>query len=353
MIVNERLREIDIVRGITIFLVVLGHTGAAEVSEGLVSEILRGFRMPLFFMVSGYLFSSSKYLGNTKKLVIDKTRTLIIPYISFCFLSAGIWILLLILNKQEIAWGQPLIGMLYGNGNWIVENTPIWFLVCLFSAFIIFNIILKISIRLSLLSKTVLFIVLGVIGYGVSRIIWMPWSFDIALVALLFMYIGNILKEKRILYNHKMMLTLTSISLCMFIAVLIFNVPADMNNRVYGNVFLFYIGGISGSLLILFISKYLLTKVKLIYSVLSYLGRQSILILGLHFSVGFYFADWLAYLTRLNSSLFIASIAISISLLMGLAIDRIPIFSFLFKGTTISVVKISPISQQSMLKQVK
>lgn len=66
MIVNERLREIDIVRGITIFLVVLGHTGAAEVSEGLVSEILRGFRMPLFFMVSGYLFSSSKYLGNTK-----------------------------------------------------------------------------------------------------------------------------------------------------------------------------------------------------------------------------------------------------------------------------------------------
>lgn len=351
--VNERLKEIDIVRGITIFLVVLGHTGVTEVSEGLVAEIFREFRMPLFFMVSGYLFSTTKYLDNIKNLFTDKARTLLIPYFSFCLMSAGIWFLYLIISKQNVVWWEPFIGMLYGNGNWIVENTPIWFLVSLFCAFIVFNLILKFSKKLSLLSKTTVFVIVGILGYGISRIVWLPWSLDIALVALLFMFIGSVLKEKRVLYNHKTMITLFVISVFIFITVLYFNVPVDMNNRVYGNLFLFYMGGISGGFLILFISKYLFTKIKFIYSIFSYMGRESIIILGFHFSVGFMIADWLAAVVGMGGALFTTVIAISSSLLLGMLINKIPIFLFLFKGTSLPVRKASSIKSEGILEQAK
>ena len=167
--------------------------------------------------------------------------------------------------------------MLYGNGNWIIGNIPVWFLICLFCAFVIFRMVLQYTKKYSQFIRLVIFIFIGIVGYGVSKMVWLPFSFDIALVAILFMFVGNQLKEKRILYNHKAMIIITIISLFMFIATLYFNIKADMNNRIYGNLVWFYIGGISGSFLVLFISKYLLSKSKIIYSIFSYMGRESII----------------------------------------------------------------------------
>lgn len=333
---NGRLQEIDIVRGITIFLVVLGHAG---ISNSLLAEVLGDFRMPLFFVVSGYLFSTSKYLENTKRLIKEKFRSLLIPYISFCLMSAAIWYLVLTLQKQEIEWRRPFLGMMYGNGNWIIGNIPVWFLICLFCAFVIFRMVLKYTKKYSPFIRLIIFGLIGIVGYEVSRVVWLPFSFDIALVAILFMFVGNQLKEKRILYNDKAMKIISIISLFMLIATVYFNIKADMNNRIYGNLFWFYIGGISGSFLVLFISKYLLTKSKVIYSIFSYIGRESIIILGFHASLGFIFVNQLQKVTGVNisgNSLLITVIAIGFSLSAGLVLDRIQILSFLFKGKKIT-----------------
>lgn len=332
---NGRLQEIDIVRGITIFLVVLGHAG---ISNSLIAEVLGNFRMPLFFLVSGYLFSTSKYLENTKRLLKEKFRTLLIPYISFCLVSAAFWYLLLILQKQDIEWEKPFLGMIYGNGNWIILSTPVWFLICLFCAFAIFRMVLNYTKKYSPFIRLIIFSLIGIVGYEVSKVVWLPLSFDIALVAVLFMFVGNQLKEQRILYNHKAMMIISIISLFMFIATLYFNIKGDMNNRVYGNLFWFYIGGVSGSFLVLFISKYLLTKSKIIYSIFSYLGRGSIIILGFHASLGFYFVDLIQRVTGVTifgNSLLVTVIAIGFSLFVGFVLDRIQILSFLFKGKKI------------------
>ena len=77
---NGRLQEIDIVRGITIFLVVLGHVG---ISNSLLAEVLGDFRMPLFFVLSGYLFSTSKYLENPKTAFKRKVTNFIDPIYFF------------------------------------------------------------------------------------------------------------------------------------------------------------------------------------------------------------------------------------------------------------------------------
>lgn len=332
---NGRLQEIDIVRGITIFLVVLGHAG---ISNSLLAEVLGNFRMPLFFMVSGYLFSTSKYLENPKKLVREKLRVLLIPYISLCLMPAVIWYVVLILQKRDIEWGKPFIGMLYGNGKWIVGNPPVWFLTCLICTFVIFRVVLKFTKKYSPFIRLIIFSLIGIVGFGVSKVVWLPFSLDIALVAILFMFVGNQLKEKRILYHHKAMIIASTISLFMFMAALYFNIQPNMNYRIYGNLFWFYIGGISGSFLILFISKYLLTKSKIVYSIFSYMGRESIIILGFHAILVLYFAELSNTVTEVNTlgySLLITIIAIGFSLSVGMVIDRIQILSFLFKGKKI------------------
>lgn len=52
---NKRLEYIDIVKGIGIFLMVLGHS-YSEDNASLIIKWLYSFHMPLFFIVSGVLY---------------------------------------------------------------------------------------------------------------------------------------------------------------------------------------------------------------------------------------------------------------------------------------------------------
>ncbi|WP_337133516.1 acyltransferase family protein [Priestia megaterium] len=339
MLNKKRLVELDIVKGITIFLVVFGHAGA---SEGMLGQTLSAFRMPLFFLVSGYLFSNSKYLNNFKLLLVDKIRTLILPYFVFCLMSAIVWYFLSSIQNVDVQWGKPIFGMIYGNGNWIIGNIPIWFLPCLFCTLVIFVLIQKLLIKNSLPAKIIIFSLIGIAGYLISKISWMPWGLDVALVALPFVYLGGVLKEIRVLYNHKIMISATFLSLVVFIISLIYNTHVDMNNRIYGNLFLFYVGGISGAFVVLFLCKYILSKIKIVSLTFSYMGMQSILILGFHGSIGLNAVSVLnekVNIGFLGNPLISSIIAISISLCLGLGINKIPLLSFLFKGTTISIKK--------------
>ena len=55
----ERDDNIDIIRGILIVLVVLGHYG-----EGLLHDVIFLFHMPVFLILSGYLFKRDKLLDS-------------------------------------------------------------------------------------------------------------------------------------------------------------------------------------------------------------------------------------------------------------------------------------------------
>src|SRR5699024_11020735 len=149
-------------------------------------------------------------------------------------------------------------------------------------------------------------------------------SFDIALVAVFFMFIGLKLKEKKILFNHKSMIFLSFISIFLF-----FHIPGDMHNRIYGSLLLFYTAGISGSILTLFLTKYILSSSNVIYYLFSYLGRESIIILGFHFSIGIYLIRYFEKSQDFSLS-YISTTIISISLSLGLGviINRIPLLKF-------------------------
>lgn len=60
----KRLKWIDVLKGIGMYLVILGHTHFA--SRG----VIYAFHMPLFFLISGMFFSYKKI--STKEFVIKK-----------------------------------------------------------------------------------------------------------------------------------------------------------------------------------------------------------------------------------------------------------------------------------------
>ena len=83
---NSRYTEVDIARGIGIFLVVLGHsikqtqTGAGWIR--ILTYIIYSFHMPLFFCLSGFV--SAKILGMRRKerlsYTLSRARRLLVPY---------------------------------------------------------------------------------------------------------------------------------------------------------------------------------------------------------------------------------------------------------------------------------
>src|SRR5215475_5458676 len=136
---SERVRMIDIAKGITIAGVAFQHSHLDNFLPGL-NHSLGLFRMPLFFFLSGIFFNEAIHFGD---LVLSKTDSLLKPY----FVTLGAFLLVdIILGRQFI---PGLEGILYGNGvtiRWVAPWAgPLYFLTHLWVLFIFSYLILSIT----------------------------------------------------------------------------------------------------------------------------------------------------------------------------------------------------------------
>ena len=89
---------LDTVKGLTIFLVVFGHciqyfNGSEFLKSGnffddIVFKIIYSFHMPLFALVSGYLFYSSFSRRTPREIIAKQARSLILPAFSWALLTS-------------------------------------------------------------------------------------------------------------------------------------------------------------------------------------------------------------------------------------------------------------------------
>ncbi len=172
------------------------------------------------------------------------------------------------------------IGNNYNIGLWLILY-PLWFLPCLFFAELIF---LKVS---NLFAKKIysfyrVIIVLSAAEYIIGTYFYfqLPLGMDISLVAQLFLLIGFLIRKNDFL--HKINFSSLAVLLILFGAAFYFNGSISMNARDYGNIFLFYIGGISGSLILMKISMFFADFSNRIFDFIKYCGKQSLGILMFH-----------------------------------------------------------------------
>lgn len=126
MAAKQRIDYIDLMKGIVILLVVIGH------SHLPLPEHLRNMlvytRMPLFVFISGLFFST--YGGSFKQLLVKKANKLIVPYIAFRLL----FVLLLPLTNEyfSLAMLKSIVYRFLTEGDIYNLNHPLWFLKLLF-----------------------------------------------------------------------------------------------------------------------------------------------------------------------------------------------------------------------------
>lgn len=139
----ERINWIDMAKGGGIILVVIGH---CLNPNSVINSVIFSFHMPLFFIISGYLLKSDVTISH---FLYKKSVRLLLPYF-FTFIIY--FFAYTIIDNNSNAWQEYLINLsksyALGNGlvySWIDTQPvgPLWFIVCLFCAEIVFLCILN------------------------------------------------------------------------------------------------------------------------------------------------------------------------------------------------------------------
>lgn len=285
---KTRIAWIDTARGICIFLVVLGHTILPH--SWLVYVF--SFHMPFFFFLSGYLYNPEKYpdwLTFTKQ----KIRTILWPYLTFFTLNYIYW--LFYFNSKD--YFAPIWQMLYSSNRLSAPFIPLWFLTCLFLVEIIFYFLQK---KLKGIQLPLIISALAIIGFAIAnRFIAMVWSLDIALIALLFYYLGFVFKTVNPTINFLKLrwIGLIGIGLLIFDFILAHynNYQFSMIYRAYNRDWVFILTSISGTLGYLIWAKILKQTVFARTKIWEFLGQNSLIILGLHEIAYYYVSDFFHY----------------------------------------------------------
>lgn len=183
-----RKPEFDIMKGVLIILVVIGHT---SIKIPLFDPFW--FHMPAFFMITGYL--SQRWISfNDTAYLCHKTFQLLVPYLSYS-------ILLFLLIGYSTFWKYTLKVFLGGTLNITPFSYPFWYVNTLLVALVAFGLIKQLMKSLQLLLIASLYLIVYLMAY------WnfhppVPWGIDNAMGALVFIYIGDKFKTYKLQKWH-------------------------------------------------------------------------------------------------------------------------------------------------------
>ena len=264
---KKRYENIDFMKGICILLVVANHLDHLDLPLLSFSGFSL-FRMPLYYFLSGVFFS--RYDG-LRTFLIKKTNNLIIPYLFFSvFTIIAIFTFYVRRNytlQEAIIESEPL------------HNAPIWFLISLFEVGILMYFISGVR-RLELQG----FIVtcFSLIGYYFCKEgLNLPLYLNTAFCGIIFYYVGFLLRKCNVLddtsHIHLKFITILAIFLLIAFCIL----PDKRLNMSTCEIpfayHWFVLAGLSGTLALFYLSKI----VENIY-IINYIGRYSIIVLGVH-----------------------------------------------------------------------
>jgi len=261
---------LDYTRFMGIFLVIFAHS-LQRIPNWDESSCVKGlwdyiylFHMPLFFIISGFLYKKGE--GDCKNKGIQILHKLIVPYVLYQLIYLPICLIHYrenLLNGE--LWRKLLMGLAAGDGyntfQSVVICLPCWFIMCIIQLRILFlfvHINKTTSVFFPLLS---IIILVSLNHYDFD----MYFCIDSTIMAIPYFILGNFIAKTKVL--ERVCKKQTQISLLAIFGLAVFilmkmNGPAQMNGPSYGNnIFLNYLAGIMGSMMVvmasMFISSYL------------------------------------------------------------------------------------------------
>lgn len=268
---KERITWIDVAKGFGIFLVVYGHN--FPVTETYIYT----FHMPLFFMIAGFFHPEKLNARNIKK----RFKSLVVPYFLWAFILYLFWLFagrkFGVSATQNLSIEKNFIGIFYGQGGmqYMDWGIPMWFLLAIFNTFLLFGLVKMIRHKILQVIVLLLLILLGFLLPEIYPVHYV-WSFDVALVSLVFYAFGYYVFPYLKALNKRELIILVIILALLHFGLFRYNSKVDMYRSQYGNIFWFIFNGITGSVFYLLLFK-LLKNVPF----LNYLGKNTIPILAM------------------------------------------------------------------------
>ena len=266
---EKRDIRVDISRGLSIYLIVLGHTGFSYL------WLFSLFFVQVFFFISGFFLKDKK---DILSFIMPKVKRILFPYVFFFIMYSLLCLLTNRHNINEIHIYDPDS----------FDNGPMWFLVALFTSYLMYYQFQKLKNKLGDIMY-----VIGVISFfffcyykGLSGYDdYTNWVK--AGICFPFIVIGKICYNRidRFGSNNTLQFALFVLSvLGLLVGHLYFGL-----SRVYWirhlsipkNPIIFLISSFCGIYLLMIIGR-LLGCVSLISKLFSYLGRSSLYILCMH-----------------------------------------------------------------------
>lgn len=298
--VKKRHVELDILKGIGIILVVIGH----NIND---KTFIFTFHMPLFFLISGFLFSPKSPKTYLKKSAVR----LLIPYVCF----------LLVISLPEICMGlykadygrlrSLFFRMLFGGEVLKGVYAVFWYVTVLWMSANLFNLILHKKVKYWLLPLLVCVAYLTcLVSYS------LPWNIQVVPMATVYLWIGYILKQgignkvngggNKKLYSFLAVLVLIAVYICRE------TLTIDMKFNRMGIPILSLISSVLASVSVSYLAVFL-TRWNLLSKVLIFMGSGSMVIMYLHMPIKFYFSY---LLSRNHLEIFNIFLGIGVALLV-------------------------------------
>lgn len=230
---SEREQWLDSLRGFAIIIMLVGHSGCPE----NLNVLIYGFHIPLFFIVSGYLFNYCKYFEGAKKFLIKKAKRLVVPYFCLCTINIFLYYPVELYNgATESFWTLFFYHMKWSIYSMPLTDkmpncTPLWFLLALFISSVYTFLVLRFNWNVL---RCLVFVAAVCIFSRVLTcydLFYFPWHVDVALMGCLFMLVGYYIRNKG-LVDQCNVFYLLLISIISFVAIML-NGKINIGARLY------------------------------------------------------------------------------------------------------------------------
>lgn len=275
---SSRLREFEILKGLMIICVVIGHA----IKTPYINVFW--FHVPAFFLIAGYFAKlPAKNPLTDKKLWRKWTCRFVVPYLSWSAVFYCIY-------RPEFIL-KNLIRTLYGGlNNVTLYSYPFWFVNALFVSTALFSCMLYILKKKKIGMGGGITAVIGFIWIAIHvKAIFplpfpLPWGIDQALGALVFMGIGYLLKGYSTKFWHVVypLLAIGYVFACQYYPSI--NCTLNMMPMRYNNIIIDMLVPMVFCISLFMLSK-MLTYVPLVREVLSSVGACTFTIFFTHAAI--------------------------------------------------------------------
>lgn len=197
----ERKAWLDYVRFFSIFLVIVFHTPPRL--PLFDDAVILNLRVPVFFCISGFLYSASRFRG-FGHYVAHRSRQILIPYTTFFIVFYALWLVvgrrMAGAEEQAISIYRPLLEFVMGDPQ--VVLAPFWYIACLFTMQMLYYWIERLVPRRWIFAVCVLIAVLVYFSpwylkfdaFGQTYRVMRFWNLGNAMLFLPFYALGNCCK---------------------------------------------------------------------------------------------------------------------------------------------------------------